>query len=65
MRVNFEELDYQRTALGELILRRRHALGVEGREIYEVKLDDEQLISSIFRKAEWSLSDLGLAELTG
>ncbi len=33
--VNFEELDYQRTALGELILRRRRALALDGREIFE------------------------------
>lgn len=38
MHVNFEELDYQRTAIGELILRRRRALEVDGREIFEVKL---------------------------
>ena len=40
MRVNFEELDYQRTALGELILRRRRSLEEDGREIFEVKLND-------------------------
>jgi hypothetical protein len=65
MRVNFEELDYQRTALGELILRRRRALGVGGREIFEVKLNDEYLMSSLFHEGEVALTDLGLAELTG
>ena len=39
MRLNCEELDYQRTAIGELILRRRRALEVDGREIFEVKLN--------------------------
>ncbi|MBW1898108.1 MAG: spermidine synthase, partial [Deltaproteobacteria bacterium] len=65
MRVNFEELDYQRTALGELILRRRSALEVDGREIFEVKLNDEFLMSSLFHEGEVALADLGLAELTG
>ncbi len=65
MRVNFEELDYQRTALGELILRRRRALGMDGREIFEVKLNDEYLMSSLFHEGEVALIDLGLAELTG
>jgi len=65
MRVNFEELDYRQTALGELILRRRHALGLDGREIFEVKLNDEYLMSSLFHDAEVALADLGLAALTG
>ena len=64
MHVNFEELDYQRTAIGELILRRRRALEVDGREIFEVKLNDEYLMSSLFHEGEVALADLGLAELT-
>jgi len=63
--VNFEELDYHRTAMGELILRRRHALEVDGREIFEVKLNDEYLMSSLFHESEVALADLGLARLTG
>jgi len=65
MGVNFEELDYQRTALGELVLRRRRALALDGREIFEVKLDDEYLMSSLFHQGEVALTDLGLSELTG
>jgi len=65
MRVNFEELDYQRTGLGELILRRRRALALDGREIFEVKLNDEYLMSSLFHEGEVALTDLGLAELSG
>jgi spermidine synthase len=65
MGVNFEELDYQQTALGELILRRRQALALGGREIFEVKLNDEFLMSSLFHDGEVALTDLGLAELTG
>ena len=65
MHVNFEELDYQRTAIGELILRRRRALEVDGREIFEVKLNDEYLMSSLFHEGEVALTDLGLAALAG
>ncbi len=63
--MNFEELDYRQTALGELILRRRRALEADGREIFEVKLNDEYLMSSLFHEGEVALADLGLAELTG
>lgn len=45
MSVNFEELDYQRTPLGELILRRRCALGIGGREVFEVLLAERWLRS--------------------
>jgi spermidine synthase len=64
--LNFEELDYQQTALGELILRRRRRpLEMGGSEIFEVKLNDEFLMSSMFHEGEVALADLGLAELTG
>ena len=65
MRVSFAELDYQRTALGELVLRRRQALALGGREIFEVKLNDEYLMSSLFHESEVALADLGLAALAG
>jgi len=65
MGINFEELDYQRTAMGELVLRRRRALALDGREIFEVKLNDEYLMSSLFHEGEVALADLGLSELTG
>jgi len=65
MPINFEELDYQQTALGELVLRRRQALALNGREIFEVKLNDEYLVSSMFHEAEVALADLGLAKLEG
>ena len=60
MRANFEELDWQQTPMGELNLRRRldPALGVE---VFEVKLGDEYLMSSLFTVAEIELAVLGLA----
>ncbi|TQL48224.1 hypothetical protein FB562_1311 [Homoserinimonas aerilata] len=60
----FEELDWQQTPMGELMLRRRvePTLGVD---VYEVKLGDEFLMSSLFTVAEVALADLGLAAATG
>lgn len=56
----FEELDWQETPMGELILRRRlePTLGVD---VFEVKLGDEFLMSSLFTVAEIALAELGLA----
>ena len=64
MRANFEELDWQQTPMGELNLRRRvdPALGVE---VFEVKLGDEYLMSSLFTVAEIELANLGLAAHPG
>lgn len=60
----FEELAWQETPLGEVNLRRRHdpALDVD---IYEVKLGDEFLVSSLFPVAEIELAHLGLAAVGG
>ena len=60
----FEELDFQPTRMGDLTLRRRTdaALGVE---IFEVKLGDEFLMSSLFTVAEEELARLGLAAASG
>ena len=65
MKSNFEELDYQKTHLGELVLQRRRMLALNGREVYEVKLSDEYLMSSLFHDAEVALADIGLGELDG
>ena len=62
---DFEELDYRKTPLGELILRRRRMLSLGGIEIYEVKLGDAFLMSSLFHEVEEALSHLGLGELKG
>lgn len=60
----FEELDYQQTPLGELVLRRRQMPGRDEPMIYEVKLNEAFLMSSMFHVVEVALADLGLAELT-
>jgi spermidine synthase len=65
MTFEFEELDYQKTPLGEISLRRRAEPRLEGEILYEVKLGDEFLMSSLFTSAEIQLSRLGLAALEG
>lgn len=64
MITRFEELDWQTTPIGDLTLRRRTEPAV-GQEIYEVKLGDEYLMSSLFTVAEEELSNLGLAAVSG
>jgi len=59
----FEELDYQETPLGEISLRRRSEPKLDGQVLYEVKLGEEFLMSSLFVEAEEQLSALGLAAL--
>ncbi len=61
----FEELDFRETPLGDLILQRRKYLQLDGRVIYEVKLGDAFLMSSLFHEVEVALSKLGLAALDG
>ena len=58
----FEELDYQKTPLGDLILRKRTILSLENVEIYEIILGNAFLMSSMFTVVEQKLSCLGLAE---
>jgi spermidine synthase len=65
MNLEFEELDYQETPLGNISLRRRSEPRLEGKILYEVKLGDEFLMSSLFTEAEIQLARLGLAELEG
>jgi spermidine synthase len=61
----FEELDYQPTSLGDLSLRRKSVALLGNRDVYEVKLGDAFLMSSMFHVVEDALSDLGLGELNG
>ncbi|HEX8280753.1 MAG TPA: hypothetical protein VF551_05215 [Chthoniobacterales bacterium] len=62
---DFEELDYRETAMGELILRRRRLRALGDLEVYEVKLGDAFLMSSLFHQVEVALAHRGLAELSG
>jgi spermidine synthase len=61
----FQELDYRETPLGELVLQRRQVVSLGGREVFEVKLAGEYLMSSLFHTAETALANLALARLTG
>ena len=63
--MKIEELAYHQTPLGELILRRRPEPFLQNREVFEVKLGDEFLMSSLFTKSEIELANLGLAGLSG
>ena len=60
----FAELDRTDTSMGELVLRRRldPSLLVD---VYEVKLGDEFLMSSLFTVSEVALADLALAAVGG
>jgi spermidine synthase len=60
-----KELGFQQTPLGELTLRCRTEPLLNGREIFEVKLGDEYLMSSLFTEAERQLATLALAPLHG
>jgi spermidine synthase len=60
----FEELDYRDTPIGALSLRRRRELSL-GVDVFEIKLGDEFLMSSLFTASEIALARLGLAGLTG
>lgn len=63
MSADFAELDYRETPLGELTLRRRRVAALDGLEVFEVKLGDAFLMSSLFHEVEVALADLGLAAL--
>lgn len=64
MELVFEEIDYQETDLGAISLRKRSEPRLENRLIYEVKLNEEWLMSSLFVDAEEELSRLGLQKLS-
>jgi spermidine synthase len=65
MSADFAELDFRQTPLGDLVLRRRRLRALDGLEVYEVKLGDAFLMSSLFHEVEVALATLGLAELNG
>jgi hypothetical protein len=60
----FQELDWRPTPMGELVLRRRRDVTMD-RDVLEIKLGDEFLMSNLFTVAEVELARRGLAELTG
>ncbi len=64
MSADFAELDHRHTPLGDLSLRRRRVHALDGLEVFEVKLGDAFLMSSLFHEVEVALADLGLAALT-
>ncbi len=57
--MRLEEIDWQHTPLGPISLRRRLEPSLHV-DIYEVKLGDEFLMSSLFPVAEVELARLGL-----
>jgi spermidine synthase len=63
MSLRFTELDWRETPMGVISLRRRRDPGT-GEDVYEVKLDDDYLMSSLFTVAEVELARLALAELS-
>ena len=56
----FEELDYRETSLGVLTLRRRREPKAENTNVFEVKLDDDFLMSSLFTAGETALANIAL-----
>ena len=62
MSARFEELDWQTTPMGEISLRRRQEPTLQV-DVYEVRLGDEFLMSSLFTVAEVALATLALATL--
>ncbi len=63
MSLMFEELDFQPTPLGDLILRRRRLIQLGGLDIYEIKLGEYFLMTSLFHEAEVQLARLGLGDI--
>ena len=60
----FEELGWKQTPMGVISLRRRLVPSL-GADVYEVKLGDEHLMSSLFTAAERELAHLGLTRTPG
>lgn len=64
MSARFEELAWNETPRGTISLRRRLEPTLKV-DVYEVKLDEEFLMSSLFTVAEIELARLGLAQTPG
>ena len=63
MSKSIEELDFRRTKLGDITLRRRRSPSLQGEEIYEVILNNEFLMSSVVNASEIALAKIGLSGL--
>ncbi|WP_099038148.1 spermidine synthase [Mycobacterium neglectum] len=64
MSARFEELGWQQTPMGVISLRRRFDATART-DVYEIKLDDEYVMTSLFTAAERELARLGLARTPG
>ncbi len=62
--MQIEELGHSETPIGLISLRRRYDRTV-GRDVYEIKIDDEFLMSSLFTVVERELAHLALARAEG
>jgi spermidine synthase len=60
----FEELDWRPTPMGAISLRRRRD-PVTREQVYEIKLDDDYLMSSLWTTGETELARLGLEAAPG
>jgi hypothetical protein len=60
----FEELDWRPTPMGAVSLRRRHDPFFDT-DVYEVKLDDDYLMSSLFTVAEVEVARRGVGRVVG
>ena len=63
MSLNFEVLDFLPTPIGDLMLRRRRMPQFGDLDIYEVKLGEDFLMTSLFHEAESQLAYKGLAAI--
>ena len=63
MNFMYEELDFRPTPIGDLMLRRRRMPQFGDTDIYEEKLAEDFLMTSLFHEAESQLSILGLDAL--
>ncbi|WP_136081477.1 spermine/spermidine synthase domain-containing protein [Pontiella desulfatans] len=63
MSIFYEELDFRPTPIGDLMLRRRRMPQFGDTDIYEVKLAEDFLMTSLFHEAESQLAIKGLAAL--
>ena len=63
MSLHYEELDFRATPLGDLMLRRRRMQQFGDTDIYEVKLGEDFLMTSLFHEGEEALTQLGLGAL--